>query len=441
MRFAANARPVRRAGAGLRWCFEERGNALVISLLVLLLLSSMAVTFVAVTKTEKQISGNSLRDSQALYAAEAGVAEGLARMSNRHSASYIGETGSPPTAGWGRYVVLSGGDSANDPEQFMTQGDGLDNDGDGTADETNEAYPEVQSTQAGLANPMDYPWVKVRYKHVQVAGVPTVVLFGDHDSDLTTRPIQNVVRGLPVIVVTSNGLRGNATRTVEVEAVKMPGPTVPGSIYTEGTLDCKGTAFHIDGNDYDPVTGTIAVGSTPLPGVVATGGVGAVDCNVPQGWNNIEGAGAVPSIAQATVNLDLQAMFNVWESMADITYNGDQANPSTAGWGTIDQYKVVCVRNGDLHLSGINGGGGVLLVEGDLVISGQFTWYGLVLCLGDVDFVGGGAGIHIYGGVMTQGDIATSGSVSGNADIYYSSTTINRISDMTTYTVCLWRER
>ncbi|MFH0778489.1 MAG: hypothetical protein V2A71_07635, partial [Candidatus Eisenbacteria bacterium] len=248
-------------------------------------------------------------------------------------------------------------------------------------------------------------------------------------------------RGLPVLVITGNGVRTNASKTVEVEAVKLPGPPVPGSIYTEGTLQCKGTSFHIDGNDYDPATGTIVVGSTPLPGVVATQGVGAVSCNSPNGWDNIEGAGAVPSIAAATYDIDLAAYVQAYSCMADVVYNGTQMNPSTAGWGDIDNYKIIHINGGDLHLSGQNSGGGVLLIDGDMKISGQFTWYGVIICMGDVDFSGGGAGIHVYGGVMTQGNIAASGSVSGNADIFYSSQTISKLSDFSSYTVALWTER
>ncbi|MBN1503429.1 MAG: hypothetical protein JW952_00030 [Candidatus Eisenbacteria bacterium] len=428
-------------GPVVRCCAGERGNALVIALLVLLVLSSMAAIFVGVTKTEKQISGNNLRDSQSLYIAEAGVAEALSRMSAPASPSYIGETTTPPTPGWGRYVVQSGTASTSDPEHAATQYDGLDNDGNGQVDEAGEAYPEIYSSQISLQDPLGYPWVKVRYRQMDVGGVQRVVLFGDHDNNLATRPVMNTAHGHPVLIVTCNGRQSNATKTVEVEALRLPGPTVPGSVYTEGTLECKGTSFLIDGNDYDPVTGTIVTGSTPLPGVVPTQGTSAVDCNTPQGWNNIQGEGTAPSIVPATVDIDLAAVFDIYEAMADISYNGTQMNPNTSSWGTADDYKIVCIRNGELHLSGANSGGGILLVEGDMTISGQFTWYGLIICLANVEFTGGGAGIHIYGGVMTQGDISSSGSVSGNADILYSSATISKLTEFQTYRVCSWRER
>ncbi len=423
-------------------CFTgEKGNALVIAILVLMVLSTMAVAFVAVTKTEKQISGNQLRGSQALYVAEAGIAEGLVRMSIQSSPSYIGENLSSPTAGWGRYIVLGNGGSSGDPEHALTLTDSLDNDGDGTIDEMGESYPEVPSSQVGLQDVIQYPWVKVRYKLADDAGVTSVVLYGDHDNNPSTKPRENFAAGFPVLIVTGNGIRSNADKTIEVEAVKVPGPPVPGSIYTEGNIQCQGTSFHIDGNDYDPVLGTIVAGSTPLPGIVATGGPAAVDCNTPQGWDNIEGQGAAPSIATAAYDIDLAAYVDAYSSVADLIYDGTQSNPNTSGWGTLDDFKTVYIRGGDLHLSGSNAGGGVLLIDGDFTLSGQFIWYGLVVCMGDVQITGGGAGIHIYGCLMTQGDIATSGTVSGNADIFYSSETISRLSDLSGYVVALWTEK
>ena len=419
----------------------QKGNALIVALLVLFVLSTIALAFVSATKTERQISGNNLRESQALYVAEAGFSEALARMSSKSSPSYVGETGSNPTPGWGRYIILANGGSAGDPECNLTASDSLDNDGDGSIDESGEAYPEVVSSQANLAQPIQYPWVKLRYKVVNVGGVNRVVLFGDDDNNPTTRPVQNVVSGVPVLIVTSNGRQSNATKTIEIEAVKLPGLPVPGSVYTEGTLECKGTAFHIDGHDYDPIADSIITSSQPVPGVVATGGAGAVSCNTPNGWDNIEGAGAPPSVAGATYDLDLAGYRNSYASMTDLVYNGSQSNPSTSGWGSASDYKIVYVKGGDLHLSGQNSGGGVLLIDGDLKVSGQFTWYGLIICMGNIEFTGGGSGIHVYGCVMTQGSISASGSVSGQADLFYSSQTISKLSEMNSYSVALWKEK
>src|SRR4030095_3929395 len=192
----------------------ERGTALILSLLALLCLTLVGGLFVANTKTETQIAGHEMRYNQALNNAEAGCAEVLARMSNASdSTNYIGQLGNkggtnPP--GWGRYVVLDDGNSVQDPNYTVTENDGMDNDGDNTIDEADEAYPEVLTAQ--ITNNVDYPWVKVHYK---TNPAHQVVLFGDHDFNPTTPPIQNLNQGLPVIVTTSEGMQGAAMRRIE----------------------------------------------------------------------------------------------------------------------------------------------------------------------------------------------------------------------------------
>jgi len=63
------------------------------------------------------------------------------------------------------------------------------------------------------------------------------------------------------------------------------------------------------------------------------------------------------------------------------------------------------------------------------------------LTLGDVELVGGGTGIHIYGAIMTQGDISGSGNVSGNSDVLYSSEMISKLTEFTPYKVIMWEEK
>jgi Ni/Co efflux regulator RcnB len=93
---------------------DERGSALLISLLVLLSLTLIGGLFMAQTKTETQIAGHDVRSNQALYHAEAGYGEVLARMSDhRDTTNFIGEvSGWSGNPGWGRYVV-TGGESAD----------------------------------------------------------------------------------------------------------------------------------------------------------------------------------------------------------------------------------------------------------------------------------------------------------------------------------------
>jgi hypothetical protein len=411
----------------------ERGSALVISLLALLVLTMVGTLFMAQTKTETQIAGNDQRHTQALYNAEAGSAEVLARMSNVDLAEYIGQPTGPVSPGWGRYIVLANGSAAGDPEYTETETDGLDNDGDAQVDEDGERFPEVMTVQTDDA--INYPWVKVRYK-LDATGQP--ILFGDHDNNITTAPQANLASGIPVIVVTASGAQGAAARTVEVEAVKYPFETTDSAMYLE-TDDVKfnGTSFLISGGDWDPDTGLEIPGNPDVPGILTTGDPNEIvnELNGNQA-NNVEGEGAEPSVGPSPIDLDLPTMAAQYSAMADISMGG--GTYSNVNWGSATEYNIVHV-DGDLHTSGGGVGGGLLIVDGDFDCTGQFTWYGIVLVLGDIRFSGGGAGIHIYGTVLGNG--FEEQTVGGQADIFYSSIAIERLTmELSPYIVASWEE-
>lgn len=418
----------------------EAGNTLIVALLVLFLLTSLGVSYVAVTKGEKQIAGNQMTGTQAFENAEAGISEVLARMSNPSQGPpiYIGQTPPTFTPGWGLYVVNDPGSSATDPQYGATTSDGLDNNGNAAVDEASEHYPETGSRQYSLAvsDRLDYPWVKVRYK---LNAANQILLFGDHDNDPTTPPRENLVRGLPELIVTAAGRRGVGQKTVTVEAVKWPLPPVPGSVYTEGAMNFAGNAFYIDGHDhyYTPPYDTIP-GAAPLPGIATPNDPTAISTQLNgQQQDNVQGSGTDPSVQSSPVNLDLQAMATAWSDMADITLVGNQSNPSTAGWGTPTNLKIIHVA-GDLHISSNASGAGVLVVDGDFTLSGSFNWDGVVLCLGDVAVTGGGTAKQIVGALMVQGTLSGSTTMNGNIKLLYSSAMISQLNSLTRYEVSSW---
>lgn len=417
---------------------EERGSAMVISLLVLLVLTVIGTMFLVQTNTETQIAGQDQRWTQSLFNAEAGCGEALARMSNPvDTTNYIGQAQDAWTTdpGWGTYVVTAAQASEQDPDAALAAADGLDNDGDGSIDESGERYPEVTTKQTG-SDMIPYPWVKVRYK-LNASNLP--LLFGDHDNDITTPPELNLTRGMPVIVVTSQGEQGTANRTVEVEAVKYPFQTVNTALYCEDDdFAFHGTAFLVSGMDFDPATGDSIIGNPCVPGILTTMNPADIADDLKTNQrDNVEGSGAEPSVLSSPIDLDLEAMAAAYSAMATIILpSGSYANDT---WGGYDDYKVVHCT-GDLHTSGQCEGGGLLIVDGDLDVTGQFIWYGLVIVLGDIKFTGGGMGIHIYGSVQCQGGV-TEQVVGGNADILYSSEALARLATLSPYVVSSWRER
>jgi hypothetical protein len=430
-------------GQGIR--NAEAGNTLVVALLVLFLLTSLGISYVAITKGEKQVAGNQLTSSQAFANAEAGISEVLARMSNPNAPGtmYIGQPMGAYTAGWGVYVITDPGSSGLDPQYNVTVTDGLDNDVDAATDETSEHYPEKSSRQVlmAMSNRLDYPWVKVRYK---LNGANQIVLFGDHDNNPATPPQENLVRGIPKLIVTSAGRRGTGQKIVTVEAVKWPLPPVPGSVYTEGEMDFNGAAFRIDGHDHAYTAPYDTVSSAaPVPGISTTNDPTSIttQLNGPQS-DNVEGAGADPSVASSPINLDLQAMAAAWCEQPDITLTGDQNNPNTSGWGSVtsttSNLKIVHIAGGDLHISGNASGAGVLVIDGDFLLSGSFNWNGVVLVLGDLIVTGGGIAKQVVGGIMVQGTTSGSSNLNGNISVLYSSAMISQLNSPTRYEVSSW---
>ncbi|MEK7317022.1 MAG: pilus assembly PilX N-terminal domain-containing protein [Candidatus Eisenbacteria bacterium] len=417
----------------------EAGNTLVVALLILFLLTAVGISYLAVTKGEKQIAGNQLAASQAFQNAEAGISEVLVRMSNSASGDFIGQTVGSYTPGWGLYVINDPGAGSLDPRYDATLADGLENDGDMGIDEASEHYPDTGSRQSlivALSDRLDYPWVNVRYK---LNGGGAIVLFGDHDDNPTTPPIENTTRGIPKIIVSAQGRRGVGSKVVTVEAVKWPLPPIPGSVYTESPINFNGNSFYVDGHDHEAAAPYDTVsGATPLLGISTPNDPGVISGALTgQQIDNVEGSGSDPSVGSSTVNLDLPALAAGWSQMADLTLAGPLNNPSTAGWGSIGDLKIVHVT-GDLHVSGGASGAGVLVIDGDFEMSGTFNWNGVVLCLGDLTVTGGGTAKQVVGAVMVQGTLNGTATMNGNIKCLYSSEMISQLNALTPYEVSSW---
>jgi hypothetical protein len=282
--------------------------------------------------------------------------------------------------------------------------------------------------------------VKVRYK---LNSANQIVRFGDHDNNPSTPPQENVVRGIPKIIVTAAGRRGAANKIVTVEAVKWPLPPVAGSVYTEGAMSFGGNAFYIDGHDHYPTAPYDTVPGAPsLPGIATPNDPTAISSNIiGQQEDNVQGSGSDPSVQSSSVNLDVQALAAAWGQLADITLVGNQTNPASADWGSMatnpPTLKVVHIQ-GDLNVQGNMSGAGVLVVEGDFLMGGTINWCGLVIVLGDVDVVGGGSDKNIVGGLVVQGSMSGDSSVNGNITVYYSSLMISQLANLSEYEVSSW---
>ena len=414
------------------------GNIVVMVVLVLFLLTSLGISYVALTGGDRQGADDPAAGTQAFENAQAGISEVLARMSVPGREQYIGQPPGSYSPGWGRYVVNHPGSSSLDPQHDVPATDGLDNDGDGAVDEAGEHYPETGSRQISLVgvNRLNYPWVKVRYK---LNAANEVILFGDHDDDPSTPPRENLVQGVPKIIVTAAGSSGHSTRIVTVEAVKWPLPPVLAAVYSEGTMSFRGAAFQIDGHDHGIESPSEPIaGAASLPGIASPNDPNAISAElVGPRAQRVRGGGVAPSVASSGMNLDLQAMGEAWSRIADVTLPGDQRDPDSGSWGSIENLKIVNVE-GNLSVSDSLSGAGVLLVQGNLDWGGQARWSGMIICLGDAKIHGGGAGPTIVGSLLIQGTPTGRSEVSEGTKILYSSAMIRRLAGLTGYEVSSW---
>ena len=435
--------PGRLPGAGTRpegaASGAASGNAIIIALLVLMVLTSAGVAYVAVTKSEKQISGNSQSSTQALYAAESGITEGIRRMAfPADSAVYIGPPGAA-VAGWGRYIVLYSGASALDPDGPALEHDGMDNNEDGQIDEAGERYPEVLTKQTVSASALRYPFVRVEYK----TDAGQLVRFGDADHDPSTPPVENMVTGPAVVRLTASGRRGTAAKTIEVEAVRFPIVDVESAVWAGKHLKFNGNAFLVDGHDhyatapYDTMPGISAVSGVLTQGPTSDVNIGGFQLD------NLMGAGGGGSMAHSSFTYDFNQLWAKLSSMADYSFTGDQTFGSSApDYGSLANPKVTAV-NGNLTCGGNWSGGGILVVNGSLSMSGQSSFGGIVIVTGDVKLAGGGASEmpHVLGGLIYQGTLVDNSSINGGANVFYSSQAVNRALSVGPYTLAWWREK
>ena len=426
------------AGLGIE-THRESGNAMVVALLVLLVLTTAGVAYVAVTKSEKQIAGNQMSATQALYAAEAGITEGVHRMAYpAESLNYIGPPGLP-VAGWGRYIVIASGRSALDPDGPALASDGMDNNENTLVDEADERYPEVLTKQTVNASALRYPYVRVEYK----TQGGQLVRFGDADNNPTTPPVENLTDGAPVLRITARGRSGNADKILEAEAVRFPLLDVSGAIWAGGPMGLNGNSFFIDGHDHAATApyDTVA-GATPVAAVLTNGPVTDVPMTSSQ-LDNVSGVGGDASVQRSIFAYDFNALWSSLSTRADNSFTGDQSfSGSSPAYGDLGHPKVTAV-NGNLACTANWTGGGILIVNGNLTMGGGSSFTGIVICLGDVKIGGGSSGdvAHVTGGLLFQGTVVEDNKLGGSSSMYFSTEAINAAQTLARYTLAWWRER
>jgi len=105
---------------------------------------------------------------------------------------------------------------------------------------------------------------------------------------------------------------------------------------------------------------------------------------------------------------------------ADINNWGSPLKPD----GVCGTYFPIIYSPGNLKIASSSAGQGILLVEGDLMVQGGYTFYGPVIVRGELQTAGTGG--HFNGGVIAANVNLDSSTVLGNALVQYSTCSVTR---------------
>jgi hypothetical protein len=409
----------------------ERGNILVVTLLILFVVSVIGSTLVSVSSMDLKISGNQRSTVRSLSVAEAGVNEAIHRLAlpNPTPATVGSWTGNiaisdsePYDPEWQTRVYLASPGSVP-----LGAGSVVNT---GTLQDPNQDYLRY-SRSSGTDDVLT-----VRHKWRDRDGD------GNRDDDEIVRydaevvPPENFTSGFPVEVVTAAGRVGKALRSIEVELTKrtLLARTL-GAIYTDKAIQINGNpAICGHNHDVSVPTGTKPnscfawhLGTGHLPGITTTGG----EVDISGAAADVVGDPAPTDTSSTNPFFTLAEVLGISVSeLNQILANADH----TSITNPLDGITYI---NGDVNINSNTVGTGLIYVTGDLRANGSLNYRGLIYVEGDLDLTGTP---WILGSVIVKGTSDYNFSA-GNAGILYSKDAIKTyVGQSMPVMILSWRE-
>jgi Tfp pilus assembly protein PilX len=422
---------------------SERGIALVVALLTLLLVSALLMGMIVASNSETNISGNFRDEQTAFFAARAGIEEVRDRIRQNANPTLATNTyftaglgGTTPLAGAPNgilYVINPANGETVDP--WNSAGKYYDDElireiGTGpTAGEYILPAPSSSGNSYAATPPLPWKWVRLMIKpNKSATGITRItsvdgaqnanrVCFnGTHEytTAATTCPDKPVYE-LTALAVTPSGSR----RMIQYEVSQGSFPPIPGAIVFDGPTPAfsapNSNSFSVSGTDVDqgPNNGANCPAAANVPAVGGYNAAAATaltsDATRPASYTS--GVTATPAISNVSSQLGvlntvdgLQALVNnVTSAAASNIYGASPLpNPSTLNIGSIGPpiNPVINVVQGDYTLSGSTTGSGILLVTGNLTFSGNPTYDGLILVIGEGTVTKNGGGNGTLNGAL-----------------------------------------
>ena len=404
---------------------NEHGMALAMALLVLMVISLIAITLLTTLRVETRIAGSSMRQSQALNTAEAGVAEAMSRIRSGD----VDDSGTNP-----RLVAQIFNALAGDVPPV------------GSADTIGLATAQPAGAWLDYSTATKGPNVlTVQYK---TNPARTVV----YRYDTTLNPPVQTVSGNPIFVVTSTGRMGNEMRRVVSEVIQKPVKSnIKGAVTAAVEVKFTGNAV---------VCGFNHRADTPVD-TGDNGRAGAGGCNeapLLQHWeigsgdktgiwttDAINNGGAAQPFGTPATQSGMTGFYSgPWDALMTsqaefFQFVGNRLTSEPAdlnGIFYLDNNSTTQDQSGNFGIHGGNGSG-FLYVDGDLTLNAGFTYRGLVYVEGDLKLNGNA---WILGALIVRGK--TQLKHNGAATVLYSHDAISQnISKFGgTFVTLSWRE-
>ena len=228
---------------------------------------------------------------------------------------------------------------------------------------------------------------------------------------------------------------------VYAQADKIALKPPPGSIYLaadvvgtfENNSGISGSVL-IDGNNHD-INGVLLNDGTVVPGIAVESDIQkaeVIDLIKKSAVDQVLGTGGLPSVVAVADTTD-------WEDYAlqlvenpDIIIDDQTQIVAKNVWGTVDDPKITFI-NGDISIEGSDlvEGCGILVVNGNLKIAGDFTYRGLIIAYVEtnIDILFSGRST-IIGGMVVAGESIGIEVASGNFSSLYSLPALSLVSSL-----------
>ena len=448
---------------------KERGVALVVALLVLLLITAVGTGMIIMSNTETNVSANFRDEQTAYFAAKAGIEEVRDRLragaADSLNTSTLFTTIPAPMAGQtgGVLYVINPLGSETVAPWSLTGSNYPDNEivkelnCTGTAP-TGSWYittPFTASSSYAATPQLQWKWVRVMAKInksdtgcTRVTSVDgttngNLVCWNGAYETTTTAGTCNAANAnwfpvyeLTSLAVTSSGSR----RMMQYEVSQNSFPVIPGAYVFDGPNPSfnppNSSAFSVIGTDISHagtgtgVTGSINGQACPAPvnqpamGAYDNSSVTALTGDIskrPTNYYTSTPAVAVmnvnPTLSSDSINLTtvdgLTKMVGEITTAAGANVYANGVTPTNLG---TTSNPVINVVNGDLTVSG--SGAGVLLVTGTLTMHGSFTWNGLILAIGEGSIVKDGGGSATVDGATFMANLYSDNPGTGGPGAY-----------------------